>query len=35
MNRQDRHQKGGNLRLSPLYVNPNAAENSANLLIFH
>lgn len=35
MNRQDRRQKGGNLRLSPGHVNPNAAKNGANPLIFH
>jgi hypothetical protein len=35
MNRQDRRQKGGNLRLSHCRVNPNALHNCANPLIFH
>lgn len=35
MNRQDRRQKGGNVRLSTRPVNPNAAKKYANPLIFH
>ena len=35
VNRQDRRRKGGNVRLSLHHVNPNAAKNGANPLIFH